>query len=303
MADAIDAVEDGFRALAAGRARVPLRVSLPLAAQGASLLCMPAVLEGGGAASVKVVSVVPGNASRGLPLVQATVLLVDAEDGSPRALLDGASLTALRTGAAGGVAARRLAREDARVVAIYGAGVQARTQLEALLAVRRIREVRIVSMRRESAMALASDFARPGLRVSVASRGAARGADVIVCATTSAEPVFDAEDLRDGAHVTGIGSYRLDMREIPPEALRGALVVVDQREAAMAEAGEVASAIASGFLSRDDLVEIGEARARRTSSAQRTVFKSVGSAVQDLVVGARVLARAEAAGLGTIVDL
>ena len=303
MHDAIDVVEEGFRALSSGRAHVPLRLVLPLRERDSSVLFMPAALDGGDAASVKVVSVVPGNSSRGLPIVQGAVLLVDATTGSPRALLDGTALTALRTGAAGGVAARRLARSDARVVAVYGSGVQARAQLQALVALRRYREIRVSSRHREHAAAFAAEFSRPGVKVVVSGREAARGADIVACATTSAEPVFDATDLAPGAHVTGVGSYRPDMREIPPEALAGALVVVDQRDAAVAEAGELIAAIEGGLIKKEDLIEIGEDRARRTSAGQRTVFKSVGNAVQDLVVAARVFERAEALGLGSLVEL
>ena len=301
MPDAIDAVEEGFVALSAGRATVPLRPVVPLRSGGAVALVMPAYLHGAPLASVKVVTVAPGNVE--LPVVQAAVVLVDADDGSIRALLDGSALTALRTGAAGGVAARRLARADARVIAVYGAGTQARTQLQALVSLRRFREIRIVARRREHAAAFASEFSRPGVRCVVGGREAARGADIVVCTTTSAEPVFDARDLGDGVHVTGVGSYRPEMREIPPDAFAGALVVVDQREAALAEAGELIAAVENGIVDKDEIVEIGEERARRSSPRQRTVFKSVGNAIQDLVVAARVLERAEAQGLGTVVEL
>jgi ornithine cyclodeaminase len=188
-------------------------------------------------------------------------------------------------------------------VALYGAGAQAHTQLQALLALRRFREIRVVSRRREHASAFAAEFARPGVKVVVAGREAARGADIVVCATSSAEPVFDAGDLGPGAHVTGVGSFRPDMREIPPEAFAGALAVVDQREAALAEAGEVIAAVERGLLRTEDLVEIGDDRARRRSPDQRTVFKSVGNAVQDLVVASRALTRAESLGLGAVIDL
>jgi ornithine cyclodeaminase len=301
MPEAIDAVEEGFRALSSGRASVPLRPSVPLRSGGSVALVMPASLRGVDVASVKVVTVVPEN--RALPIVQAAVVLVDAEDGRVRALIDGTTLTALRTGAAGGVAARRLARTDARVVAVYGAGAQARTQLQALVALRRFREIRVVARRREHAAAFVSEFSRPGVKCSVGGREAARGADIVICATTSAEPVFDANDLVPGVHVTGVGSYRPDMREIPPDAFAGALVVVDQREAALSEAGEVIAAVEGGIVKKEDLVEIGDDRARRTSAGQRTIFKSVGNAIQDLVVAARVLERAEAMGLGSLVEL
>jgi ornithine cyclodeaminase len=301
MPEAIDAVEEGFVALASGRATVPLRPSIPLRSGGAVALVMPAYLHGGSLASVKVVTVAPGNEV--LPVVQAAVLLVDADDGRVRALVDGTALTALRTGAAGGVAARRLARPDARVITVYGAGAQARTQVQALMALRRFREIRVVARHRDHAARFASEFARPGVKVVVGGREAARGSDIVVCATTSAEPVFDAADLGRGVHVTGVGSYRPEMREIPPEALAGALVVVDQREAALSEAGEVIAAVERGIVKKEDLVEIGEQRARRTSPDQRTIFKSVGNAVQDLVVAARAFDRAETLDLGSIVEL
>ena len=303
MPDAIDAVEEGFRALSSGRANVPLRLALPLREAGASALFMPAVMDEGSAATVKLVSVVPSNATRGLPIVQAAVVIVDATTGTPRALVDGTALTALRTGAAGGLAARRLARADSRVVALYGAGVQARAQLQALVSLRRFREIRIVAPHREHAAAFATEFSRPGVKVVVAGREAARGADIVVCATTSNTPVFEASDLGSGVHVTGVGSYRPEMREIPPEAFGGALVVVDQREAALAEAGELIDAVERRILNKEDLVELGEDRARRAAPEQRTIFKSVGNAVQDLVVATRALERAEKLDLGTMVEL
>ncbi len=303
MADAIDAVAEGFRALSDGRAKVPLRTVLPLRSEGGSVLFMPAALGGADVASVKVVSVAPTNVARGVALIQAAVVVIDADTGQPKALLEGAALTALRTGAAGGVAARALSREDARVLALYGAGAQARTQLEAVLAVRPIREVRVVARHREHAEAFVRDVARGGVRAVAWGADAARGADIVVCATSSATPVFDAELLADGVHVTGVGSFRPEMREIPPEALRGARVVVDQREAALAESGEIVAAVRAGYLSPADLVEIGEPSARRASPTERTVFKSVGNAIQDLVVASRIVRNAERLGLGTLVDL
>lgn len=303
MADAIDAVAEGFRALSDGRAKVPLRTVLPLRSEGGSVLFMPAALGGADVASVKVVSVAPTNVARGVALIQAAVVVIDADTGQPKALLEGAALTALRTGAAGGVAARALSREDARVLALYGAGAQARTQLEAVLAVRPIREVRVVARHREHAEAFVRDVARGGVRAVAWGADAARGADIVVCATSSATPVFDAALLADGVHVTGVGSFRPEMREIPPEALRGARVVVDQREAALAESGEIVAAVRAGYLSPADLVEIGEPSARRASPTERTVFKSVGNAIQDLVVASRIVRNAERLGLGTLVDL
>jgi ornithine cyclodeaminase/alanine dehydrogenase-like protein (mu-crystallin family) len=303
MREAIDAVGEGFRALSSGGATVPLRTGLTLRSPGSVMLTMPAVLHGGPLASVKIVSVAPNNAAAGVPVVQAAVLLVDADSGRPRALLEGSALTALRTGAAGGLAARQLAPERVETVALYGVGVQARSQLEALLAVRRPKEVRVVARHPERAAAFARDFpAADDLRIVPADRWAVEGADVVICATTSSQPVFDAEHLGPSTHVTAVGSFRADMCEVPPEVLRGARVVVDQRAAALAEAGEIVAALDSGYMKAEDLVEIGEPAARRASPAERTIFKSVGNAIQDLVVAARVFQSAEQRDLGVIVS-
>jgi ornithine cyclodeaminase len=302
MPDAIEAVREGFAALSAGRATVPVRASVPLAGEGVAL-SMPASLAGGPHWSVKLVTVAPGNPDRGLPLIAASVLLGDAATGMPLALLDGTSLTALRTGAAGGVAAAALARPDSAVVALFGAGAQARTQLAAIVAVLgdRLREVRVVARDRSHAERFTNwakrhePLARPRYLESSADE-AVRGADVVVTATTSATPVFAGRALGDGVHVTAVGSFKPTMRELDDDTLRGARVVVDQREPALAEAGELQGLRAA------DVVEIGEVVAGKTpgrrSAAERTIFKSVGNAVQDLVVASRVYERALELGLG-----
>ena len=219
--------------------------------------------------------------------------------GAPRAILDGACLTALRTGAAGGLAARLMAPQNCEVVALYGAGVQARTQLEALLAERRPREIRVVARTRAHVAPFISASEVPaGVSLVAADRDAAVGAQIVICATTSADPVFATKDLGDDAHVTGVGSFRPEACEFPPEILEGARVVVDQREAAIAESGEVITALREGWLRESDLIEIGESKARRVAGDHITVFKSVGNGIQDLAVGCRVVERAEELGIG-----
>ena len=309
MAEAIEAVADGFRALSDGRATVPVRIGVPLELGGLAL-SMPAALAGSSYYSVKIVSVAPGNAgnagnagnvARGLPTIAATVLLGDARTGAALALLEGASLTALRTGAAGGVAAASLSRRDASVLALFGTGAQARTQLLAAAAVRTLGEVRVVGRDPSRLLAfLAWARAEPSLgglvlRESAAAEAVA-AADIVVTATSSATPVFPGASLARGAHITAVGSYKPEMRELDDDTLRGARIVVDQRTAALAEAGELA-----GRAERD-VVEIGEVlsgkAAGRQDERQRTVFKSVGNAIQDLVVAARVYERARELGLG-----
>ena len=301
MADAIDAVAQGFIALSDGRAHVPVRIHIPIEERGL-VAAMPASLDGCPYYAVKVVGIAPAAPRAGLPLISATVVLGDAETGAPLALLEGAALTALRTGAAGGVAARVLAAPDARVVALFGAGAQARTQLDAVLAVRQVDDIRVVTRDpgHASAFVLWARSRQPDLRIRTvdAADGAAAldGADIVVAATSSATPVFPGRSLAGGAHVTGVGSHRPDMRELDADTIRGARVVVDQREGALAEAGELQG------LRGTDVVEIGEVLGGtapgRTSREERTVFKSVGNGIQDLVVAVLAYERAKALGLG-----
>ena len=304
MEEAIAAVDAGFRALSTGQATTPVRLSVPINKEGVALT-MPASLAGAPWCSVKVVSVAPGNRSTGRPLVTGTVLLIDASSGDLVALIEGATLTALRTGAAGGVAARTLARPGATVTTLFGAGAQARTQLLGLVAVRPIRLVRVVTRDPAHAAAFcrwAADEPRlAGISVQPAPLAEALdGTDVVVTATTSAEPVFPGALLPSGVHITAVGSFTPAMRELDDDAMRGARVVVDQRAAALAEAGELRG------LRPSDVAEIGEvltgAVPGRTTEAERTIFKSVGNAIQDLAVATRAFEGARAQGLGELID-
>ena len=300
MADAINAVADGFTALSAGQATVPVRLSVPLRYDG-TVLTMPAALAGSSCYSVKVVSVAPRNALAGRPVVMGTVLLGDSVTGELVALIDGTALTALRTGAAGGVAARQLSRSGTCRVALFGAGAQARAQLTALACVRAITDVCVVTRDPGHAAALRQWAAGErglgaiAIRAS-APKDAVADADIVITATTSPTPVFQGGWLRPGAHITAVGSFTPQMRELDEETLRGARLVVDQRAAALAEAGELQGRRGG------DVAEIGEILSGqvpgRTDDAQRTVFKSVGNAIQDLVVAARAYERARALGIG-----
>jgi ornithine cyclodeaminase len=297
-AELLDAVEAAFRDVAEGRDRSPLRthVSLP----SGDLLLMPGIRQGGRGSTVKIVTVMPGNAARGLPTVQAVVVWLDAETGEPRAVLDGSTITRMRTGAASGVATRLLAREEASVLGVIGAGGQAAWQVRAVVAARPIRQVRIFARTPATREALASQLADElggavSMQASSSAREAVDGADVVCCATTSSEPVFRAEWLRPGAHVNGVGAFRLGMVELPPQIFaRAALVAVDSRDAARAEAGDVEAAIRAGVLEANRLVEIGSvprswAATRPTDAI--TVFKSVGLAIQDVAAAELVVRR------------
>ena len=306
MPAAIDAMREAFAALSAQEATVPMRLALETE-HGVSLF-MPAHLRESGNAGAKVVSVNPGNAARGLPAIHAVVLVLDVLTGRPTALMDGTWLTALRTGAVGGLAAGLLARSDAKTVALFGAGVQARTQLEAVRCVREITEVRVVSRSGASADRLAGEVVGVrAVRVDDANE-AIEGADIIIAATSSSTPVFDGARVEPGTHVTGVGSYTLDMREVDTALVQRARIIVDQREAVMEEAGDIVGPIRDGVVDETVIIaEIGEVVLGRvpgrTADSEITFFKSVGNAVQDVAVAARVLAAAESEGHGLVVDL
>jgi ornithine cyclodeaminase len=295
----LDAVEAAYRDVAAGRDRSPIRSRISLG-EG-DLLLMPGLREGGSGASVKLVTVTPGNAARGLPTIHAVVVLIDARSGEPMAILDGPTLTAMRTGAASGVSARLLARPDARTMALFGVGAQAAWQVRAVMAAREIEELRVFARtpdrRDDFAAAMAGELG-PGIRVQAASsaEAAVRGADIICCATTSSEPIFAADWVSPGAHVSAVGSFRKGMIELPTEIFAlAALVAVDSREAALEEAGDLIAAVETGLLARDGFVEIGgidTGWAAVRDPAAITVFKSVGLAIQDLAAAELVVSRA-----------
>jgi ornithine cyclodeaminase len=296
MGELLDAVEAAYRDVAAGRDRSPLRARVELG-EG-DLLLMPGVRDGGAGASVKLVTVMPHNAERGLPTVQAIIVWFDAGTGRPLALLDGEAVTAMRTGAASGVATRLLARHDASTLAVFGAGGQAEWQIRAVLAARSIDRVVVYARSVEARVAFAARMAEAtGVAVAPASsaEAAVRDADVICCATTSATPVFDAAWVRPGTHVNGVGAFRLGMVEMPHELFGMAeLVTVDARLAAMAEAGDVVAAIEAGSATERGLVEIGAVDAGWVETRPPeaiTVFKSVGLAIQDVAAAELIVAR------------
>ena len=296
IADVLDAVEAAYRDVAAGRDRSPLRSHVSL--DDGDLLLMPGIRSGGAGASVKLVTIMPRNPERQLPTLQAVVVWFDAATGTPLALLDGPTVTAMRTGAASGVATRLLARPDAAVLGVIGAGGQAEWQVRAVLAARTIRRVLVYARSREARETFAARMERATGVETVAAGAveeAVRAADILCCATTSSEPVFDASWLRPGTHVNGIGAFQLGMVELPPELFeRASLVAVDSRAAAMAEAGDVVAAIERGLLSEAELVEVGgigrDWAASRDPHAL-TAFKSVGLAIQDVAAAELVAAR------------
>lgn len=314
MAEAIEAVQAAYVQLSLGEARVPVRLPVEVPEHEGVILYMPAYLPRSEGLGAKIVTVFPHNPRAGLPTIHALVVVNDARTGAPLAVMEAGYLTALRTGAAAGVATRLLARPDARTAAIIGAGVQGRTQLEAIAAVRNLECAWVFDTDRAAAERFAVEMAARGgriprdVRVAHTAAGAVRDADVISTATTSRQPVFADADLKPGAHVNGIGSFTPEMQEIPPETVRRARIVVDNVAACLAEAGDLIIPLRQGLIGREQMsTEIGHVAAGthpgRSSPDEVTFFKSVGNAVQDVAVAQLVLARASTMGLGVEVEL
>jgi ornithine cyclodeaminase len=309
MEATIEAMKQAYAALSSGQAEIPLRSHLTIPPHNGTSLFMPAFVktEQTEALVVKTVSIFPENLTRDLPLIHAAVLVLEANSGRPIALLEGGNLTAIRTGAASGAATDLLSRKDAKTAAIFGAGVQGRTQLEAICAVRKIETAWIFDLDHQKAQALVSELAGQGkitqdLRVATDPEQAASLADIICTATTSMEPIYPAEAIRPGTHINGVGSYTLEMIENPPEIYNRACAFVDSRQAVMAEAGEVVAAINAKLLYPDEMAELGEVvlgqRPGRMSDKQITFFKSVGVAVQDAIAARLALTNAQEMGCG-----
>ncbi|WP_018411827.1 ornithine cyclodeaminase family protein [Methyloversatilis thermotolerans] len=234
------------------------------------------------------------------------VHLFDAANGRPLAVLEADYLGMMRTGAAGGLGARVLARDDAQRAVVFGAGWQARSQIEALCAVRAIGDIQVVARRRDRLESFCTEqSARLGRPIRPADdvEAAVRAADVVITITTASEPVFDGRWLKEGAHVTAAGSNALIRREIDEATIRrAALVAVDARATALRESGDLLPALEKGRLTEHGMVELGELllgmRPGRRSDTDITLFESQGMAIQDLVLAQRVLVRAREAGLG-----
>jgi ornithine cyclodeaminase len=314
MLEVITAMKDAYAALSAGSTKNPLRTRITTEYEIGEALFMPAYLKQAEQQilCLKSVTIFPGNIDKDLPTIQAAVLVLNGQTGQVEAILEGGKLTAIRTGAASGAATDLLARPDCKVGAIFGAGVQGRTQLQAICSVRSLERVWVFDPLLTRAEAFVNDMAGLGsipvdLKVAKTSSEAIRNADIICTATTSLEPVFQAADIKPGTHINGIGSYRPDMIEISPEVLSKASLFVGSMEGVMAEAGEILAALKIGLIDAADLIEIGnvvmKTQAGRISQDQITYFKSVGVAVQDAAAASLALSNARKKGLGVEVLL
>lgn len=314
MDQAIEAMKDAYASLSDGTAVVPLRTRLPIPGSDALSLFMPAYVytKDSKALAIKAVSLFPANPARGLAYIQAAVLVFDPQTGQAQALLEGSSLTAIRTGAAGGAGINILSRPEGKVAAIFGAGAQGRTQLEAACTTRNIETVYIFDSNREKADAFAEEMKGKGripqdVRVGATPQEAVSNADIICTATTSTKPVFDDADLKPGTHISAVGSYTPDMQEVPAETVTRAKVVVDSYSASLEEAGDIIQPMRAGLFDESHIhAELGEVilgrKPGRTSHEEITYFKSVGVAVQDALAAQVALDNARKMNIGKEVE-
>lgn len=297
MGKAIELMREAFLQISGGVATVPVRTVLDEKGGRGRALFMPAYSSGYGLFGLKMVSVFPQNPKIGLPSIQGKMLVMEANHGTPVGLLDAEYLTALRTGAASGYATGLLANPGSSVLAIFGTGTQALTQVEAVTSVRHIKKLLVYGTSQAKAEAFCEKMNDQYKLPCVAPNGLAAlmEADIICTATTSTHPVFELGHIKPGVHINGIGSFKPEIREIPAAVIRQSLLIVDQRAAALSEAGDLIIPIKEGVIGSDHIhAELGEVasgiKTGRTDANQITVFKSVGNAVQDLAMAAFLLA-------------
>jgi ornithine cyclodeaminase len=315
MDEAIAAMKVAFAAVSEGTHVMPQRQAVPLQDRGSVSFFMPAAAWRGGteALGIKVVSVFPENPEKGKATIQGAVLVLDPTTGEILALLEGAALTAIRTGAASGAATDLLARPESKTLAMIGTGGQAPAQVEAVCTARSIETVWLYSLDPDQARSLTERLAGTGpipsdMRVAASASEAIKDADVINTATIAREPVFADRDVKPGTHINAVGAFTPEMCEIPSESVIRARVVVDQREAAWVEAGDLIQPFDQGLIEKNHVwAELGElvngARPGRADTDQITMFKSVGVGVQDVIAAHVALRNAETMELGKVVEL
>ena len=311
MADCIDVVEKAFAELASGTADLPLRIAIT--PPDGLALYMPAYLKGLGALACKVVTVYKHNPSKhNLPTTIGKVLLQDPETGDVVCIMDGGYLTAVRTGAASGVATKHLARDDkGQVAGILGAGVQARMQLWAVAVARDLSRAYVYDVAAEAAERFVGEMSEKlDLEVIVADSPASilEHADIVCTATSSPTPLFNGEEVRAGTHLNGIGSHTPTARELDTAIVKRAKFIADSAEACLKEAGDLIIPIQEGAITEAHIhAELGEivtgTKPARENDEEVTLFKSNGLAIQDVAAAKLVHDRARQAGIGIEVDL
>jgi len=311
MSDCMDVIHGAFITLANGAAANPLRTGMRLLDHRGVLGLMPGEMRSPEALGLKVVAVFPGNHGTQYDSHQGLVCLFDSTHGAPIAIMDAATITEIRTGAASGVATAALARKDAGDLGILGSGVQASAHLSAMSVARTLRRVRVFSPNTERCRAFAvRETARHGIDVEVApsAREAIEGADLICTTTSSKDPVLLGDWIAPGAHINAAGSSVKTTRELDTAAILRSRLYIDRRESTINEAGDYLFPLAEGAITEDHIVaEIGDVLtgrlAGRGSDAEITLYKSLGLAAQDVATAHALALRARARGVGVEVEI
>jgi len=285
MKEAIRAMKTAFAQLSSGEAVVPPRLSLDIPDKNATSIVMPAYATGSPYYTVKIVSVNYSNPDKGLPLIHGVVQVFDAENGKHIANLDGASITAIRTGAASGLATDLLAKENANVCAVFGTGVQAASHIEAVLAVRPIEKIIVFSRSKPSAEKFCSTLANQ-VQCEIGKKESLLEADIVCTTTPASSPLFETDKIKPGCHLNVVGSAQPSFREVPTALVARSKIIVDKREACEQEAGDLIIPAQEGSWSFEQVHgELGQVVSgdiiARESENEITLFKSVGNAIQD----------------------
>jgi len=312
MDDCIKEVRKAFIEYSDGKAIVPIRNVMDITQYNGISLYMPAYLSEASSMVCKIATVYENNPRmHNLPTLLSTVFLQDPETGAVKAIMDGTYLTAVRTGAASGVAISHLARDDSKTVGLFGAGVQARTQLWAATVVRDIEYCKVFDPNSTAVEAFVNEMtAKLGIQIeSVSSnKEAVDESDIILTATTSPIPIFQGEWVSPGTHISAVGSFKPNTRELDTYTVKQSKVVIDSREACLEEAGELIIPIQNSIITEDHIhAELGEVasgkKAARETYDEITLFKSVGLAIQDAAAAKLTYTRAQAQGIGTEIKI
>ncbi len=309
MPSVLKVVEGVFRLQAKGMVQMPPKIYLYLEKYFGDFRAMPAYIRGMDACGLKWVNVHPKNRHFGLPVVMATVVLSDPKTGFPLAIMDGTEITNLRTGAAGGIAAKFLARKDSSVVSLVGCGVQARTQLLALKELFRIKKVFIWGCKPQHAVKFLNDMKYLGLNIEIKEdiSDCVGQADIVATTTPSRKPIIKYEWIKKGTHINAIGADAKGKEELDPKILKNAKIVVDDRRQA-SHSGEINVPLAKGFLKEKDIyAELGQIiigkKKPRINDNEITVFDSTGLAIQDIAVADFVYKKAIKNNIGSLVKI
>ena len=310
--DAIEADKKAFKIMAEGKCEAPLRTNIQAKKYDGSFLFMPAYIEEMDTASLKIINIFPHNIDNGIPSSPAQILLIDGKTGIVTAVLDGTYVTQLRTGAASGAAFDVLAKEKCRIGALIGTGGQAATQLEAMIAVRKIEEVRVFDLNYERTVEFADRMQKKlkdydtRIRAVRTSDEAVDDTDLLITVTTSSKPVFDGTKIKKGATISCVGAYQHHMQEMDPVILtRASKIYFDSEEAVLSESGDILIPLEKGIISKKDFTgDIGKVikgeLIGRENDDEIIVFETVGIATQDLVTAREIYDKAAIADVGVI---